>query len=92
MKYANEKLKSKPCQFFCLSLSWFSLAELNLQRKVLLVLMVSALTLVGTGEATVGGSGVATVDEKEEEEEEGGGGREDAELTLDKYILTETHQ
>ena len=56
------------------------------------MLMVSALTLVGTGEATVGGSGVATVDEKEEEEEEGGGGREDAELTLDKYILTETHQ
>ena len=50
------------------------------------MLMVSALTLVGTGEATVRGSGVATVDEKEEEEEEGGGGREDAELTLDKYI------
>ena len=45
--------------------------------------MVLTLTLVGT---TVGGSGVATVDEKEEEEEEGGGGREDAELTLDKDI------
>ena len=39
---------------------------------------------MGIGAASVGGSGVATVEEKEEEDEEGGGGREDAELTLDE--------
>ena len=40
-------------------------------------------TLVTTGEAVLGGSGVATVEEKEEEEEEGAaGGKEEAELEL----------
>ena len=90
-------MKSEPCQFFCLGLSWSSLTELNLLRiLVILMLMVLTSTLVGTGEAAAGGSGVATVDEKEDDEEEGGGGREDAELTLDKsgssVSLPKTHQ
>ena len=39
--------------------------------------------MVTTGEAVLGGSGVATVEEKEEEEEEGAaGGKEEAELEL----------
>ena len=40
--------------------------------------------MVTTGEAVLGGSGVATVEEKEEDEEEEGaaGGKEEAELEL----------